>query len=425
MGSRSCYRYLADVVFMAAACRSLGSQLTSALGRRRSPKSRSGRDGGTRRDPNHCAFLKGFSPNRAEEALLGQGELLWGSFGLLEVLEVRGACSRREVVAWSGGNVKGSTVFVFFMKCGTIEVYVVFLDTLTPMFELYVRVLRPETLEVPGMDLQLCVCRCGVARYGVPCYGTGLLVVSVLVVWCDLPLIVFSPFSAFDVVWFGVLRASFWLAVLLPTYLRLACEAYSLGVTVDERTSGVSSFFLPSKGELLWGSFGRLEVLEVRGECSCREVVAWSGGNAEGSLVFAFFVKCGIVEVCVDFLDTLTPVFELVLRPETLEMPGMDLQLCVCRCGVARYGVPCYGTGLLVVSVLVPCGSGYLYPVWVMVCGAFDVVWFGVLRASFWLAVLLPTYLRLSCEAYSLGVTVDERTSGVSSFFLPSKVMFD
>ncbi|MQM06088.1 hypothetical protein Taro_038907 [Colocasia esculenta] len=24
------------------------------------------------------------------------------------------------------------------------------------------RVLRPETLEVPGMGLQLCVCRCGV-----------------------------------------------------------------------------------------------------------------------------------------------------------------------------------------------------------------------------------------------------------------------
>ncbi|MQM12353.1 hypothetical protein Taro_045271, partial [Colocasia esculenta] len=90
MGSRSCYRCLVDVVCMAAACRSLGSQLTSALGRRRSPK--------------------------AEEALLSQGELLRGSFGRLEVLEVRGACSHREVVAWSGGNAEGSPIFVFFVK---------------------------------------------------------------------------------------------------------------------------------------------------------------------------------------------------------------------------------------------------------------------------------------------------------------------
>ncbi|MQM02828.1 hypothetical protein Taro_035602, partial [Colocasia esculenta] len=62
--------------------------------------------------------------------------------------------------------------------CCTVEVCVVFLDTLTPEFELYVRlrerrqwdndfpefvlVSLPETLEVPGMGLQLCVCRCGV-----------------------------------------------------------------------------------------------------------------------------------------------------------------------------------------------------------------------------------------------------------------------
>ncbi|MQL85515.1 hypothetical protein Taro_018035 [Colocasia esculenta] len=69
--------------------------------------------------------------------------------------------------------------------CCTVEVCIVFLDTLTPEFELYVRlrerwqwgsdfpefvllslvarlVLRRETLEVPGMNLQLCVCRCGI-----------------------------------------------------------------------------------------------------------------------------------------------------------------------------------------------------------------------------------------------------------------------
>ncbi|MQM18399.1 hypothetical protein Taro_051390 [Colocasia esculenta] len=35
----------------------------------------------------------------------------------------------------------------------------------------------------------------------------------------------------------------------------------------------------------------RFEVLEVREACSRREDVVWSGGNAEGSLVFAFFAK--------------------------------------------------------------------------------------------------------------------------------------
>ncbi|MQM22140.1 hypothetical protein Taro_055188 [Colocasia esculenta] len=61
-------------------------------------------------------------------------------------------------------------------------------------------------------------------------------------------------------------------------------------------------------------------------------------------------------------LDTLTPLFELYvrlrekrqeLRPESREVPSMGLQLVA----AARYDVPCYGTGLLVVSVLVPCGN--------------------------------------------------------------------
>ncbi|MQL99865.1 hypothetical protein Taro_032595 [Colocasia esculenta] len=48
--------------------------------------------------------------------------------------------------------------------------------------------------------------------------------------------------------------------------------------------------------------------------------------------VFVVLGVCrGIVcttEVCVVFLDTLTPVFELELRPESLKVLGMDLQLC-------------------------------------------------------------------------------------------------
>ncbi|MQM10646.1 hypothetical protein Taro_043545, partial [Colocasia esculenta] len=53
---------------------------------------------------------------RAGEALLGQGELLRGSSERFEVVEVRGACSRREDVVWSGGNAEGSPVFAFFAK---------------------------------------------------------------------------------------------------------------------------------------------------------------------------------------------------------------------------------------------------------------------------------------------------------------------
>ncbi|MQL69072.1 hypothetical protein Taro_001369 [Colocasia esculenta] len=62
----------------------------------------------------------------------------------------------------------GDVDCVLAAVCGTVEVCVVFLDTLTLVLELYVwlrerrQVLRPETLEVPGMGLQLCVCRCGV-----------------------------------------------------------------------------------------------------------------------------------------------------------------------------------------------------------------------------------------------------------------------
>ncbi|MQL91280.1 hypothetical protein Taro_023896 [Colocasia esculenta] len=101
------------------------------------------------------------------EALLAQGELLWGFSKQFEVLEVRGACSHRKDVAWSGGNANGSLVFAFFAKCGTVEVCVVFLDTFTPMFEFYMywapaspvlvphfRELGPESLKVPGMGLQ-------------------------------------------------------------------------------------------------------------------------------------------------------------------------------------------------------------------------------------------------------------------------------
>ncbi|MQL98995.1 hypothetical protein Taro_031715, partial [Colocasia esculenta] len=59
---------------------------------------------------------------RAGEALLGQGELLRGSFERLEVLEMCGACSRREDVAWSGGNAERSSVIAFFEEVVVLPV---------------------------------------------------------------------------------------------------------------------------------------------------------------------------------------------------------------------------------------------------------------------------------------------------------------
>ncbi|MQL92088.1 hypothetical protein Taro_024705 [Colocasia esculenta] len=61
------------------------------------------------------------------------------------------------------------------------------------------------------------------------------------------------------------------------------------------RTLAEQSFhkLCSTKGELLRGFFERFKVQEVGGACSRREDVMWSGGNAKGSSVFAFFAKAG------------------------------------------------------------------------------------------------------------------------------------
>ncbi|MQL78288.1 hypothetical protein Taro_010705 [Colocasia esculenta] len=85
----------------------------SGLGRRRSPRSRSGRDGGARRDPNRCAFLKKVWPTELWEALLGQEGSLPRDFGRFGVLVSCSACSHREDVVRSGGKCRE---FVFFTE---------------------------------------------------------------------------------------------------------------------------------------------------------------------------------------------------------------------------------------------------------------------------------------------------------------------
>ncbi|MQL97789.1 hypothetical protein Taro_030487 [Colocasia esculenta] len=109
--------------------------------------------------------------------------------------------------------------------------------------------------------------------------------------------------------------------------------------------------------------------------CSRREDVAWSEGNAEGSPIFAFFTKSfSRIRVCACEGDIPCRRDKVTIgRPVAIWFPiatggasalvtlvehishkvGMFYVVNV----LSRYGVPCYGTGLLVVSVLVPCGN--------------------------------------------------------------------
>ncbi|MQL95945.1 hypothetical protein Taro_028616, partial [Colocasia esculenta] len=319
-------------------------------------------------------------------------------------------------------------------QCGTVEVYVVFLDTLTPVFELYVwlretrQVLRPETLEVSGMDLQLCVCRFDSFEV---CPGVGTVVTAVVV--CGVP----EWWHSFGYGWYLSCGVTFHsMCFTLPRVLRARCEAWWAShwtqsahrFSACERDKGmrrvlnatalVVAFLLPPLsvdvcirakcralgsarpgGELLRdfltirGPGGVLGALSPRGRCAERgkrrgisgfHVLREGGASALVTLMERIAHNCGTVEVYVVFLDTLTPVFELyvrlrerrqVLRPETLEVSGMDLQLCVCRFDSFEV---CPGVGTVVTAVVV-CGvpewwhsfgyGWYLYPVWVIVCG--------------------------------------------------------
>ncbi|MQM19248.1 hypothetical protein Taro_052248 [Colocasia esculenta] len=107
---------------MAATCLSSGSQLTSALGRRRSPRSRSGRDGGAHRDPNRCAFLREFWPDRAGASSARPRRSCCGGFGRFEVLVEFLARSLCEDIAWSGGDAVPSSVCAFFVKATALGV---------------------------------------------------------------------------------------------------------------------------------------------------------------------------------------------------------------------------------------------------------------------------------------------------------------
>ncbi|MQM14018.1 hypothetical protein Taro_046946 [Colocasia esculenta] len=112
------------------------------------------------------------------------------------------------------------------------------------------------------------------------------------------------------------------------------------------------------------------------------------------------------------------PSWVLVLRPETLEVPVMDLQVGywpdqpVVRSRVVASFLSdsCFATG---------CGS-YLYPVWVMVRGGLAVV------ANSTILCVAPDILWFGYKwpAFGLGVTVVERTSGVKLVFIKVVLLF-
>ncbi|MQL89239.1 hypothetical protein Taro_021812, partial [Colocasia esculenta] len=164
------------------------------------------------------------------------------------------------------------------------------------------------------------------------CFATGC---GFCVVTCWLR---FSSVRCVEVELCSVKVECFWLTVLLPMRLRFSCEACSLGDPLLRAGEA-----LLGQEELLRQFSGRFDALMVFLACSHREDVVWSGGNAERSPVFAFFVKtlpsrsgrdrstcrvkacdydvsgrrvlkatCGTVEVNVVFLDTVTPELSCV-----------------------------------------------------------------------------------------------------------------
>ncbi|MQM09782.1 hypothetical protein Taro_042660 [Colocasia esculenta] len=282
---------------------------------------------------------------------------------------------------------RGASALVTLMEriahnCGTVEVYVVFLDTLTPVFEL---VLWPETLEVPGMDLQLCVCRfdsfevclgvgtvvtavvvCGLLEWW-HSFGYGWYLYPVWVVWCDLPLNVLYPSlvkGIEEINKFGygiqsmrrILNATaLVVAFLLPPLSIDVCmhaKCRALGGLLTSGNPGRTelSQALFDQGGSCCGISWRFKVLVEFLARSRREDVVRSGGNAEGSPIFTFFTKVGYwtdhpvvhSRVVASFLSDSCFVTDCVVTA-------------VVVCGVPEWWHS-FGYGW------------YLYPVWVVWC---------------------------------------------------------
>ncbi|MQL81936.1 hypothetical protein Taro_014405 [Colocasia esculenta] len=186
------------------------------------------------------------------------------------------------------------------------------------------------------------------ARYGVPCYGTGLLAVSVLVPCGSSPggrvpvaTVEHRRLHARQVScigWPADVRSGKVTASHIAFRSRRRATSRSQLICVfkepqPNRAGRSSAWPGEAAGRVSW----RFKVLVEFSMHSRREDVMWSGGNAEGSPVFTFFAKSRFdpFEVC----------------------PGVGTVVtAVVACGVPEWWHNFdYGW--------------YLYPVWVMVCG--------------------------------------------------------
>ncbi|MQL76673.1 hypothetical protein Taro_009064 [Colocasia esculenta] len=169
------------------------------------------------------------------------------------------------------------------------------------------RELGPESLKVPGMGLQ-CV------RLQVLVCRGGLVV--------DLPLVFADEDYGLGKLWFGgaVFRGglrrdlnatALGVAFLLPLFggrrlhgCRVSFAGQSADVGLVKATITQVAISSARPGEAAAQVSWRFEVLVEFSVRSRREDVVWSGGNAEGSPVFAFFAKCRPVGARTSEYDT-------------------------------------------------------------------------------------------------------------------------
>ncbi|MQM14130.1 hypothetical protein Taro_047060 [Colocasia esculenta] len=242
--------------------------------------------------------------------------LLHGSPSDLTVLVCGLACSRREGVVRSAGNVRIACFFAFFMwhmvlgaclcTVCTVKDFVIFLVTLTPVFELYVRLserrqwdndleLGPESLKVPDMGLQQYglqsspACSPHVAR------RAGLLTSTV---GRRRPPV---SRSCRDGRLHRVLNCEAFLAKVGRTELRNLCSAWE---------------------EFLWWILGRYDVLGLFSAWSCREDVVQSGRNTEWLSLFVFFVKPDLLLSASERDISKGRVLKATRDPVTLRVPS-------------------------------------------------------------------------------------------------------
>ncbi|MQL89780.1 hypothetical protein Taro_022358 [Colocasia esculenta] len=303
-------------------------------------------------------LTSGLNPGRTElpQALIDQGVILRGSSERFEVLEVSGACSRREDVVWSGGNAEGSLVFAFFVKAMTLGVAFLMRQPDASRFGL-----EGDTLK--GHDRM----------------ATNGSVATRLR----------QPYPSRS--WFE--RGMSGRRVLKATLPLVATSAESVVVRRLFRNAslvGYPRFFV-----------SQARVLVVLGVCPA--------------------TMC-TVEVCIVFLDTLTPVFELYVRlrerrqelgPEFLKVPGMGLQCVRLQSRFDPFEV-CPGVGTVVTAIVpVPRVGNGLW--WYVVYQSFLVLtWNCVSWRSY--GVTFP--FNVLYPSPGLGITVVERTSDVELVLL-------